>query len=69
MYTFIHIYKYHPNWFINFVWNNKIIIIKEKIWQGNMRTKKKGSKSKQKTTFESAKCTMGTLRGENTKQT
>jgi len=34
-----------------------------------MRRKKKGSKSKQKTTLESAKCTMGALRGENTKQT
>jgi hypothetical protein len=34
-----------------------------------MRRKKKRSKFKQKTTPESAKCTMGTLRGENTKLT
>jgi hypothetical protein len=34
-----------------------------------MRRKKKGSKSKQKTALESAKCTMGALRRENRKQT
>jgi ABC-type molybdate transport system substrate-binding protein len=30
MYTSIHIHKYYPNWFINFVQNKIIIIIKEK---------------------------------------
>jgi hypothetical protein len=29
------------------------------MWQGNNRRKRKGLKSKQKTTLESAECTMG----------
>jgi len=37
--------------------------------QGNKRRKKKGPKSKQKTTSESAERTGGALRGENTKRT
>jgi hypothetical protein len=36
--------------------------------EGNKRRKKKGPKSKQKTTSESAECTGEALRGENTKR-